>query len=281
MRRPILRLATSKTLTLPEFKEFAPFEYVSQTGQVIRGNPDLQASTNFNLDLKYEFFPTAKELISVTGFYKQIQDPINKVQDRGSAGIFSFFNSGEKAEIYGLELETRMGLIQSDVDLDLTFNASKMWHTQDLKETVDANGNFIRTFRYKGLTEIGLQGASDWILNSSLNFSDNKENEFNASLTANYASDKIYALGAPEIQTESETFYNDAIIEKGFVSLDANLSKDLGEHFNISLSGKNLLNPEIKRTQNVKPSTTGVETTQTVRSYTTGSVFKLGVKYSF
>ncbi|SDR74105.1 Outer membrane receptor proteins, mostly Fe transport [Gillisia sp. Hel1_33_143] len=276
-----LRLATSKTLTLPEFKEFAPFEYVSQTGQVIRGNPDLQASTNYNLDIKYEFFPTAKELISLTGFYKRIEDPINKVQDRGSAGIFSFFNSGDKAEIYGLELETRMGLIQSDVDLDLTFNASKMWHTQDLKETVDANGNFIRTFRYKGLTETGLQGASDWILNSSLNFSDNKEDEFNASITANYASDKIYALGAPEIQTQSATFYNDAIIEKGFVSLDANISKDLGEHFNISLSGKNLLNPNIERTQKVRPSTTGVETTQTVRSYTTGSVLKLGVKYNF
>jgi len=276
-----LRLATSKTLTLPEFKEFAPFEYVSQTGQVIRGNPGLQASTNYNLDVKYEFFPTAKELISLTGFYKRIEDPINKVQDRGSSGAFSFFNSGDKAEIYGLELETRMGLIQSNVDLDLTFNASKMWHTQDLKEIIDANGNFVRTFRYKGLTETGLQGASDWILNSSLNFSDNKENEFNASLTANYASDKIYALGAPEIQSESETFYNDAIVEKGFVSLDANLSKDLGQHFNISLSGKNLLNPELKRTQKVRPSTTGIETTQTVRSYTTGTVLKLGVKYNF
>jgi outer membrane receptor protein involved in Fe transport len=275
-----LRLAGSKTITLPEFKEIAPFEYVSQTGQVTRGNPALKASTNYNLDLKWEYFPTAGELISLTGFYKRLEDPINKVQDRGSAGIFSYFNSGEKAQIYGLELETRMGIIQSDIDLDFSFNASKMWHKQDLKETIDANGNFIRTFRYKGLSETGLEGASDWIINSSLNFSDNAENEFNASITANYASDKIYALGAPEIQTQSETFYNDAIIEKGFVRLDANLSKDFGKHWRLTFTGQNLLNPEIKRTQNVKPSTTGIETNQTVRSYTRGATLSLGINYS-
>ncbi|MBK5193677.1 MAG: TonB-dependent receptor [Flavobacteriaceae bacterium] len=275
-----LRLAGSKTITLPEFKEIAPFEYVSQTGQVTRGNPALEASTNYNLDLKWEYFPTAGELISLTGFYKRIEDPINKVQDRGSAGIFSYFNSGEKAQVYGLELETRMGIIQSNIDLDFSFNASKMWHKQDLKETLDANGNFIRTFRYKGLTETGLEGASDWIINSSLNFSDNAENEFNASITANYASDKIYALGAPEIQTQSETFYNDAIIEKGFVRLDANLSKDFGKHWRLTFTGQNLLNPEIKRTQNVKPSITGIETNQTVRSYTRGATLSLGINYS-
>ncbi|MCJ7756647.1 MAG: TonB-dependent receptor, partial [Gillisia sp.] len=275
-----LRLAGSKTITLPEFKEIAPFEYVSQTGQVTRGNPALKASTNYNLDLKWEYFPSAGELISLTGFYKRLEDPINKVQDRGSAGIFSYFNSGEKAQIYGLELETRMGIIQSNIDLDFSFNASKMWHKQDLKETIDANGNFIRTFRYKGITETGLQGASDWIINSSLNFSDNAENEFNASVTANYASDKIYALGAPEVQTQSETFYNDAIIEKGFVRLDANLSKDFGKHWRLTFTGKNLLNPEIKRTQNVKPSTTGIETNQTVRSYTRGATLSLGINYS-
>ncbi len=275
-----LRLAGSKTITLPEFKEIAPFEYVSQTGQVTRGNPALKASTNYNLDLKWEYFPTAGELISLTGFYKRLEDPINKVQDRGSAGIFSYFNSGEKAQIYGLELETRMGIIQSNIDLDFSFNASKMWHKQDLKETIDANGNFIRTFRYKGITETGLQGASDWIINSSLNFSDNSENEFNASITANYASDKIYALGSPEVQTQSEIFYNDAIIEKGFVRLDANLSKDFGKHWRLTFTGKNLLNPEIKRTQNVKPSTTGIETNQTVRSYTRGATLSLGINYS-
>ncbi|RKS55840.1 outer membrane receptor protein involved in Fe transport [Gillisia mitskevichiae] len=279
------RVAASKTITLPEFKEIAPFEYVSPTGQVTRGNPSLEASTNYNLDIKWEFFPSADQLVSLTGFYKNIEDPISKVQDRGSAGIFSFFNSADKAEIFGLEVETKLSLLkaeeESGYNLDLNLNASRMWHSQDLKELKDIQGNFIRTFRYKGLTKTDLQGASDWIFNGSLNFSTNSPNKLLASVIANYASDKIYALGAPEIQTQSDLFYNDAIIEKGFVSLDALINQEFGEHFNLKLSGKNILNPEIKRTQNIKPSTTGIETTETVRSYTRGATISLGVGYKF
>jgi hypothetical protein len=156
-----------------------------------------------------------------------------------------------------------------------------MWHSQDLKELRDAQGVFLKTFRYKGLTETDLQGASDWIFNGSLNFSTNSPNPFLATVTANYASDKIFALGAPEIQTQSETFYNDAIIEKGFVTLNTVISKDFGKHWGVQLSGKNLLNPEIKRTQNVRPSTTGIESTETVRSYTRGATISLGLNYNF
>ncbi|WP_324719865.1 TonB-dependent receptor [Salinimicrobium sp. HB62] len=283
--RSNLRIAASKTLTLPEFKEVAPFEYVSQTGQVTRGNPSLLASTNYNLDIKYEFFPSAGELLSLTGFYKKIEDPINKVQDRGSAGVFSYFNAGEQAEILGFELESRLEVIRMEdgaaYDFNLDFNASRMWHSQDLKELRNDDGQLLRTFRYKGLTETGLQGASDWIFNGSLNLVVGIENPFMVSLIANYASDKIYALGAPERQTESETFYNDAIVEKGFVTLNAMLRQDLGENWEIKFTGKNLLNPLIERVQDVKPSTTGIETTETVRSYSRGAVLSLGINYNF
>lgn len=286
-----LRFAASRTITLPEFKEIAPFEYVSQVGQITRGNPELEASRDINYDLKWEYFPSNGELVSLAAFYKDISDPINKVQDRGSSGVFSYFNSGEKAEVYGIEAETRIDLLKpvenpedntaTGIGLGLVFNATRMWHTQDLKEVRNEDGIFLRTFRYKGLTETDLQGASDWILNSTLNFTTAGENPFDASLTANYASDKIFALGAPEIQTQQETFYNDAIIENGFVLLDAVLSKEWGDHWQIRLIGRNLLNPEIKRTQLVRPSTTGIETEATVRSYSAGSQVRLGLTYTF
>ena len=47
-----LRFANSYTTTLPEFKEIAPFEYVSAVGQVTRGNTNIEASLNTNYDLK-------------------------------------------------------------------------------------------------------------------------------------------------------------------------------------------------------------------------------------
>jgi len=280
----------SRTITLPEFKEIAPFEYVSQIGQITRGNPALEASKDLNYDLKWEYFPSSGELLSVAAFYKDISDPINRVQDRGSSGVFSYFNSGDKAEVLGIEAEAKVDLlkpaeneegIQEGSGINLVFNATRMWHSQDLKEIRDENNNFIRTFRYKGITETGLQGASDWIFNLSLNYTLAGENPFNASLTANYASDKIFALGAPEIQSQSDKFYNDAIVENGFVVLDAVLIQEISKNWRIRLIGRNLLTPTIKRTQLVRPSTTNIETEEIVRSYTSGAQISLGLNYSF
>ncbi|NJY61147.1 TonB-dependent receptor [Salinimicrobium sp. CDJ15-81-2] len=281
--RSNLRLAASKTITLPEFKEIAPFEYVSQTGQITRGNPNLEASENINLDLKYEFFPEAGELLSLTGFFKNIDNPINRVQDRGAAGVFSYFNAGDHATIYGLEINTVIDLFEkaeNATNLQLGFNASRMWHEQDLKD-VYQNGRFVRTFKYNSKNSIGLQGASDWIFNSSLNFTTGNENPFRTILVGNYASDKIYALGAPEVQTEANVFYNNEIIEKGFVTLDLILNKELGDHWNLQLKGQNLLNPKVERVQKIRPSTTGIETMKTVRSYDNGTEISLGVSFSF
>ncbi len=283
-----IRLAASKTITLPEFKEVAPFEYVSQTGQITRGNPNLQASNNYNLDLKYEVFPSSGELISLTGFYKKILDPINKVQARGASGVFSYFNASDEANIYGLELETRVDVLEGDSDnkynLNLAGNITRMWHSQDLKDVYGADGNFIRTFRYNGNDKIGLQGASDWIFNASANFSTESENPFRATLVGAYSSDKIYALGSPDTQNleQIDVLYNDEIIEKGFVTLDLIMTKNFGDNWEIQFKGQNLLNPEIERYQAIKPLSGNMpEQDQTVRSYTRGAVLTLGVGYSF
>ncbi|MEX1382792.1 outer membrane beta-barrel protein [Lutibacter sp.] len=267
-----IRLAGSKTITLPEFKELAPFEYVSPVGRVTKGNPDLKESTNYNIDLKWELFPSSKELVSVTSFYKRIEDPINLSQTRGSSGNFSYDNTGEKADVIGLEFETRLNLIENENnDLNLNLNATKMWFNQDLLEE----------FQYGGKTESYLQGASDFILNTALSYSNNQENEFIATLAGNYSSDKIYALGAPEDFTNSDVLYNDEIIEKGFVTLDLVLSKKLNENLSIKLTGKNILNQDIEQSQKVKSLSTQVKTNEIVSSYKKGMNLSLGIKYTF
>lgn len=266
-----LRFAASKTITLPEFKELAPFEYVSPTGRVTKGNPDLDNSENYNFDLKWELFPTAKHLISVSGFYKMINDPINLALSRGSSGNFIYENTGDKANVYGIELETRFTLIKPELfempELNVVLNATKMWFKQDL----------LDEFQYNNKTETDLQGASDLIFNGSLSFSNNKTKEFKAALTGNYSSDKIFALGAPEDNTYSNTFFNNEIIEKGFVTLDLIVSKKLSDRFSIKLSGKNLLNPEIKQTQKIQP-TSGDASNEIIKSYKKGFSLKVGLK---
>jgi len=269
-----VRFASSLTQTLPEFKELSPFEYVSPTGRVTKGNEALEKSDVLNIDLKYEFFPSKGELFSATAFYKDIQNPINLTQTRGSSGIFQYANTGENANVYGVEFEARLGLIENEDEesiLDFNTNITKMWFNQDILEE----------FQYKNITESDLQGASDLILNGSLSYNSQTKKEFNATLTGNYSSDKVFALGSPEDNTNSDVFYNDEIIEKGFVSLDLVVSKMLTEKLQIKLVGRNLLNPDIQQTQLIKDINTGVETDEVVLSYKKGAQLNLNLKYTF
>ncbi|MDA3929030.1 MAG: TonB-dependent receptor [Prolixibacteraceae bacterium] len=266
-----IRIAASKTLTLPEFKELSPFEYVSPTGQVTKGNPDLKKSTNYNVDVKWELFPSLNELFSVSGFYKQINNPINRAQTRGSSGNFFFANTGEKANVYGLEIEARFDLIKSketgQPSLNISMNASKMWFSQDLLE------DFV--YNYK--TTTGLQGASGFISNASLRYSSNTEKKFTATLIGNYSSDKIYSLGAPESKHYSNELFNNEIIEKGFTTIDFVMSKKISDKISLKFSAKNLLNPSIEQTQEIEPQS-GEAFTEVVRSYKKGISISLGLK---
>lgn len=269
-----LRFATSLTQTLPEFKELAPFEYVSPTGRVTRGNPELEKSDVFNLDLKWELFPSSSELISATAFYKNIKNPINLAQTRGSSGIFQYYNTGDNANVFGLEFETRINIIKNEDDksiLDLNTNITKMWFNQDLLEE----------FQYKNVKESNLQGASDLILNASLGYNNQKDNEFTANLTGNYSSDKIFALGSPEDFANSDVLFNDEIIEKGFFTMDFVMSKELSTNWQVKFVCRNLLNPAIEQTQKIRDINTGITTNEVVNSYKKGSQFNLSLKYSF
>lgn len=269
-----LRLAASKTLTLPEFKEIAPFEYVSPTGRITKGNPELEISENYNLDVKWEMYPSAGQLFSATGFYKIINDPINRAQTRGSSGYFYFANTGEQANVFGLELETRFDIVKPQTTempgLDLTLNATKMWFEQDLLEE----------FQYNNRTEVDLQGASEFIFNGALSYTNNKPKRFSATVSGNYSSDKVFSLGAPEDQNNSDRFFNEEIIEKGFFTLDLVLSKKLSNRVSLKFTGKNLLNPEIKQTQLIVPLNGDnlAPRTEVVSSYEKGIQLSMGIK---
>jgi hypothetical protein len=100
-----LRLGLSKTYTLPQFKERAPFIY-EEVLQVKVGNKDLYASDDYNLDLKWEMFPKSDELISVTAFGKYILNPMNEVTISSSSNDISYINTGDYGYVAGAEENT-------------------------------------------------------------------------------------------------------------------------------------------------------------------------------
>ncbi|MBK7698305.1 MAG: hypothetical protein IPJ39_06065 [Saprospiraceae bacterium] len=55
----------------PEFRELAPFTYYDFIFDVSRrGNQNIKVATIHNFDLRYDFYPSKGELITIGAFYK-------------------------------------------------------------------------------------------------------------------------------------------------------------------------------------------------------------------
>lgn len=268
-----LRLAASKTYTLPQFKERALFMYEDVT-ETVFGWPTVYASTDYNLDLKWELFPTSGELISVTAFGKYIVDPINKLTIASSTNDLSYANTGDWGYVLGAELEIRKDIVKfsgyEPSKLSFGLNASYAYSNQELnsdkiyKETLLPNGSRLNAnFTNK---EDAFQGASDLILNADLSF--NKEWSKGGSLMAtvayNYFSDRIYALGTNQKGNQ---------VDKGFGTLDFILRSKVTKNLGINFSAKNLLNPSIDRVQD---NATG---SVNILHYKKGTNYGLSVSY--
>jgi len=234
-----LRLAVSKTVSFPEFKEVAPFVYEDVT-QRIGGNPDLLNDPSFseiyNFDLKYEWFMESSEIFSVAGFAKLINDPVNRVIANDATGTQRYFRTGNKGEVYGVEVELRKNIIRGmglNPLLSAGFNATYMYTKQDLK---DSDGLFTTTFNRD--TE-ELQGASPWLINADLNFSPEIGN-YTPVVNAvfSYFSDRIDAIGSGQLGN---------IVEKGVPTLDLIWKNSIGDHFEVNAAARNILDPTIER----------------------------------
>ena len=275
-----LKLALSKTYTLPQFKELAPFLYYDISTFNTRGNPFLYSSDNYNFDLKWEMFPTRSELISVAGFAKFIQNPINKIFEAATGQTqMTYANSGDMAMVMGVELELKKNLIdQMKGDTTKTqfqliggFNISALYSHQDLNTTkvrdeTKRNGTSYTTPVFT-LANTTLQGASPLVCNADITYRlklKNYEPQF--TLTANYFHDRLYAIGA---QSAGNTY------EKGYVALDLITRHSFSKKLNISVNVRNILNPSIERYQEFS------NYDLVVNQFKKGIDFSAGVNYTF
>ncbi|MCK0158006.1 TonB-dependent receptor [Cellulophaga sp. F20128] len=272
-----LKFAASKTYTLPQYKERAPFLFQDIGGDTY-GNNGLYASTDYNVDLKWELFPKLTDIISFGVFGKLIQDPINTVTVNSAANDISYVNSGDEATAFGAEFEIRKNLFESETEnetdylktnMSVGFNLSYMNTNQNLsdgkviEETTAAGFPLSVTFTN---SEDRLSGASDLLLNADISYSKefSKDKDISATLAYNYFSDRIYALG---VQGKGN------LVDQAVNTLDFIVKSTLNKNISLGLSAKNLLNPSIERiqdTQNV-----------IVRSYKGGVDLKLSLSYRF
>ncbi|WP_233268701.1 TonB-dependent receptor [Mucilaginibacter lacusdianchii] len=105
------RASYYRTLARPEFRELAVFSYYDYENIfTLQGNPNLKRTLIDNFDLRYEIFPGAGEVLSVSAFYKHFNNAIETaLEDRNSTPQIDYINT-KKATVYGAELEVRHSL---------------------------------------------------------------------------------------------------------------------------------------------------------------------------
>ena len=267
-----LRLSSGITHTLPQFKETAVFLFEGITDATV-GNEYLYPSKNYNVDLKWEYYPEYGELLSAVIFGKYIANPINKFVMASASNDFTYANTGSWAKIYGIELEARKNLFRIETEnkiqqLFLSTNLTLMHTNQELdndKINQETNGSINANF--KKTHEI-LQGAAPIIANASLSYTmkwNNSNNSITPTVVYGYTSDRLYLIGYASLGNQ---------VDKAFQSLDFVVKSKLNK-LGISLSAKNVLNPEFNRVQENE--------TQDflIRSYRKGIKVSFGLSYEF
>ncbi len=104
-----LRLHASKTLARPQFRELAPQIYQDfESDREFTGNPFLKDSQLFNAEARYEYFFGRGERLTVAGFYKKIDNPIEAAAFFAGGGqLRTGFANAPQAQLYGAEIEVQ------------------------------------------------------------------------------------------------------------------------------------------------------------------------------
>ena len=263
-----LRFAASKNYTKPIIMEIIPISYINGDGTIIQGNQELVNSDNINTDLKYEFFPTNKELFVVGGFVKHLENPIERTFRGEAGGFITTFLNSTKANLYGIEIEGILDLARINKGLtnfSLGFNTSLM----DSKVTASSAAETHKNRE--------LQGASKWLINSDLKY------QFNFKDTWSNTVSLVYGVFGKRIYSVGSLGY-DHIYELPFQQLDFIWNSKISEKYALKFGVNNLLNP----IRNYELGKNNDETliqfdanSRTRESYKKGVGFSMSFSYTF
>jgi len=267
------RLSASKTVSRPEFRELAPFSFYNfLNDNLTSGDPTLKRASINNYDARFEFFPGAGQIFSVSAFYKQFTNPIELILRTGTSGTPElYYDNVGNTKNYGAEFEYRM---------NLGFLNSKD-STSFLKEiTLYANASIIRSSvdlsMYAGQAEYTnsarpLQGQSPYIINAGIYYSAPKDVNF--SLSYNLVGQRIAIAGS--IQEPS-------VWENGRNVIDFQISKMFKKKLELKLNVKDLLAQDLIYFQDINKNKKYDKGTDSAwQEITFGQTVSMSLKYNF
>ncbi|QUL38058.1 TonB-dependent receptor domain-containing protein [Erythrobacter sp. JK5] len=273
-----LRLSASQTIARPQFRELVEQTYFDpESNRRFRGNPFLNDSELINVEARVEYYLGGPNRISLAGFYKEIDDPIENTLVSASGQVLTSFANAPSAELYGAELDLVYGI-------DLNNLGGTFFETKQL--LIIANYTYTQSSISVGAGDIApvpgnpnqaadqlfddggpLVGQSDHVANFSIGIEDAEKTQ-QLSVLLNYASERVTTRGGA---------LPDVVEDPGLtVDIVARTELDLiGEGVELSFEARNIFGRDNFEFQQLGANRIEINT------YEVGTSFSLGVKVEF
>ncbi len=224
-----LRISGSKTIARPQFRELIYQPYFDpESNRTYLGNPLLQDSELYNAEARAEWYINRDERVSLAGFYKKIDRPIEAfIVSLSGIQTVSYANA-PSATLYGAELE-----VQKNFDLpgglweqgqrivmvgNYTYTKSQLEVSSNDTVRVFAASSGIATDYFRD--GAALTGQSDHLINLQFGL-ENADRLSQQTFMLNYASDRVVTRGLngsppqPDV-IERPGFRLDFVAREGF-----------------------------------------------------------------
>ncbi|MDY5087057.1 MAG: TonB-dependent receptor [Alloprevotella sp.] len=267
-----LRMAYGRTTNRPEFRELSTSVYYDfDLASNVQGNHNLKPAYVDNIDLGWEWYPHAGEVVSLSLFYKHFRNPIEWTYTvaGGTDLVYSYLNA-EGADNYGVEADIRkqldfLGLPQ----LSLSLNASWI-HSR----VTFAPGSHERNRP--------MQGQSPYLVNAGVFYSSDQghpsaawQKGWTAALMYNVIGKRIIGVGRSVGSGETDVRVPDSY-EMPRHQIDLNVGKALGR-FDLRLALRDALDQKVEYKQFEQ--TPRGEVQQITRSFRPGRTFSVSLTY--
>lgn len=230
-----VRLSYGRSINRPEFREVSSSVYYDfDLASNVQGNTELKNCYVDNLDLRYEWYPSRGELISLAVFYKHFDSPIEWTYTvAGGTDLIYSYKNAKSANNYGVELDIRknLGFIGLK-DFSWSFNGalikSKVQFEKGSKEE-----------------DRPMQGQSPYLINTGI-FYKNEPLKMDIALLYNRIGKRIIGVGRSEGSTGDDS---NARVPHSYEmprnTIDFSLAKKFGEHLELKLNVRDLLAEKI------------------------------------
>ena len=228
-----VRFSYTKTTARPSFKEISTANIYDPIGKFrFYGNPDLRPTYINNFDFRVEKFWDKNQILAVSFYKKDFKNPIETVNLDVYSPIEFTPKNNEGGEVKGIEIESRINVIDNDrflinLGLNSTFISSKFKMTEEEiegRKLFKPEGDFSTTRE--------LQGQSPYNINSSVVLT-NLDTNIELALYYNVQGPTLFKVGlgqVPEVYTLP------------FHSLNGGLKIPINEKSDVTIKANNLLN---------------------------------------